>query len=313
LLTTVHTEKAVNNYTLITQGKKLSAITFIGSGSKGNAALLELGNKYYLLDAGFSCKKIAEFLASRQLDFSDLSGIFVTHEHEDHSKGLRVILNKNPELPIFCTKGTSCAIQKKGVAVKNSIDLKFGSEIELNGVRCFPFKVPHDATEPTGLRFEHGGKVMAIATDLGHITPEVRNHMLDAHLLCIESNYDEDMLRSSIYPAWLKKRIRSPFGHLPNQGFRGILSRMKQAPEILVLMHVSQESNTHSLVEETVSSFVQLNRKRFAGTRISVAKQNLPGERLALKPVLSARIKEKILTQNTFENLWPANKFGTNE
>lgn len=278
-------------------------ITFIGSGSKGNAALLELGKSFFLLDAGFSCKRIKEFLGERNLDFSDLSGIFVTHEHDDHIKGLRVLSGKNPDLPLYCSRGTFCALKSRGLETANQIDLISGRELEIEGVRCLPFKVPHDATEPMGLRFEYGGRIMSIATDLGHITTEVLENMKDADLLCLESNYDEGLLRSSIYPGWLKRRIRSPMGHLPNEGFRGILSRMNKAPEILALMHLSQESNNPDLVRETVENFFNLNLARFKSTRFSIASQDIPGERLFLEPVLPARLKSKMLVQSTFDQL----------
>lgn len=279
-------------------------ITFIGSGSKGNAALIELGKKYFLLDAGFSCKRIRDFLLERKLDFHDLSGIFVTHEHEDHIKGLRVLLGKHQQMPLYCTKGTFAALKAKGIEGKNFIDLKYGGEIELEGTRCFPFKVPHDATEPMGIRFEESGKVLSIATDLGHITAEVLDNMKEADLLCLESNYDEGMLRASIYPGWLKRRIRSPLGHLPNEGVRGILSRMNTPPEILVLMHVSQESNTPLLVRETVEGFFQLSKGRYNSTRLSIADQDKAGERLCLEGVLPAKLKQRMIAQPTFEAMW---------
>ncbi|GAB4277027.1 MAG: MBL fold metallo-hydrolase [Candidatus Rifleibacteriota bacterium] len=284
-------------------------ITFIGSGSKGNAALIELGNRLFLLDAGFSCRRIKEFLQSKNLDFHDLSGIFVTHEHEDHVKGLRVILSKNPKLPLLSTKGTYCALKTRGIEAREFIELQYGREFEIWGTRCFPFKVPHDAIQPMGLRFENGGKVMSIATDLGHITSEVLDNMKDADILCLESNYDEDLLRSSIYPAWLKRRIRSPMGHLPNEGVRGILSRMTKSPQILVLMHVSQESNTPELVKETVENFFELNHNRYSETRFSIALQAEPGERLFLDNLLPAKLKQKMIYQSTFDSFWNENAF----
>ena len=278
-------------------------ITFIGSGSKGNAALLELGRRFFLLDAGFSCKRIKEFLNQKGLDFSDLSGIFITHEHDDHIKGLRVLLGKNSEIPLYCSRGTFCALKSRGLETSRQIDLVAGRELEIEGTRCVPFNVPHDATEPMGLRFENGGKIMSIATDLGHITAEVLDNMKEADLLCVESNYDEGMLRSSIYPGWLKRRIRSPMGHLPNEGFRGILSRMTRPPQVLALMHVSQESNSPRLVRETVEHFFGLNQERYAATKFSVASQDLPGERLFVETVLPKKLKNKMLLQKTFDNL----------
>ncbi|MDD2999869.1 MAG: MBL fold metallo-hydrolase [Candidatus Riflebacteria bacterium] len=269
-------------------------ITFVGSGSKGNSALLELGGRYYLLDAGFSCKRIKEFLDEKGLGFSDLAGVFVTHEHEDHVKGLRVLLGKH-QMPLYCSRGTMCALSARGVEVPEHIEISYGRSIDLGGCNCLPFRVPHDATEPVGLRFESKQKVMTLATDLGHVTPEVIEHMRDADLVCIESNYDEDMLRTSSYPPWLKRRIRSPMGHLPNEGVRGILSRMQKVPEILVLMHISQESNTPELAREALEPFFANSGAKFRSAWVSVAAQDKPGERLILGSPLPDALKKNLI------------------
>jgi phosphoribosyl 1,2-cyclic phosphodiesterase len=273
----------------------LIGITFIGSGSKGNCALLELGSRYYLLDAGLSCRRIKEFLEDRQLSFEDLSGIFITHEHEDHIKGLRVLLSRRNDLPVYCTRGTMCALGSKNIEVANHNELVYGRNLDLGNCDCLPFKVPHDATEPAGLRFSNSDRVMCLATDLGHVTPEVIEHMKDADLVCIESNYDEDMLRSCSYPVWLKRRIRSPMGHLPNEGVRGILSRMKKTPEVVVLMHVSQESNTPALIRESLEPFFANSGARFKTARFSVAEQDHYGERLTVGANLPTALKQALL------------------
>lgn len=271
-------------------------ITFIGSGSKGNSALLELEGRYYLLDAGLSCKRIKEFLEQRQLEFADLSGIFITHEHDDHIKGLRVVLSRcEAEIPVYCTRGTMCALNSKGLEVANHIELVYGRTVLIKDCSCTPFKVPHDATEPVGLRFASQEKVMTLATDLGHVTPEVIEHMKDADLVCVESNYDEDMLRTSSYPTWLKRRIRSPMGHLPNEGVRGILSRMKKVPEILVLMHLSQESNTPELAHGALEPFFDNSGSMFRSVKVSVALQDVTGERLTVGSALPASLKRNLL------------------
>ncbi len=272
-------------------------ITFIGSGSKGNAALLELEGRYFLLDAGLSCKRIKDFLEQRQLDFSHLSGIFVTHEHDDHIKGLRVVMGRTTNVPLYCTRGTHCALTSRGIEVPNHVELVYGRRLDVGGCSCVPFKVPHDATEPAGLRFESSSKVMALATDLGHVTPEVLDHMKDADLVCVESNYDEDMLRTSSYPSWLKRRIRSPMGHLPNEGVRGILSRMNKVPEVLVLMHISQESNTPSLAREALEPFFANSGARFRAARLSIASQDESGERLMVGSLLPESLKKSLLGQ----------------
>lgn len=273
-------------------------ITFIGSGSKGNCALLELTGRYFLLDAGLSCKRVKEYLEDRGLGFEDLSGIFITHEHEDHIKGLRVLLSRRADLPVYCTRGTMCALKSKNFAIANHVELMYGRSLDLDRCSCIPFKVPHDATEPAGLRFSADDKIMCLATDLGHVTPEVVEHMKDADLACIESNYDEDMLRSCSYPVWLKRRIRSPMGHLPNEGVRGILSRMQKVPEIVVLMHVSQESNTPELIKESLEPFFANSGARFRTARFSITQQDSYGERLTVGSILPATLKQALLLQD---------------
>jgi len=276
----------------------LIGITFIGSGSKGNCALLELSGRYYLLDAGLSCKRVKEYLEDRNLGFEDLSGIFITHEHEDHIKGLRVLLSRRADLPVYCTRGTMCALNSKNIQATNHIELMYGKSLELDKCSCLPFKVPHDATEPAGLRFSSSDKVMCLATDLGHVTPEVVDHMKDADLVCIESNYDEDMLRGCSYPIWLKRRIRSPMGHLPNEGVRGILSRMQKVPEIVVLMHVSQESNTPELIKESLEPFFANSGARFKTAHFSITEQDNYGERLTVGSRLPGSLKQALLLQD---------------
>ena len=271
-------------------------ITFIGSGSKGNSALLQLGGKFFLFDAGLSCKRIREFLVAREMDIQDLSGIFVTHEHDDHIKGLRVLLGRH-DLPLYCTRGTRCALENKKISVGSFTPLSPGKEIEIDHVRCFPFKVPHDATEPVGMRFESDGRVLTLATDLGHVSAEVLEYTRDADILCLESNYDEEMLRGSSYPSWLKRRIRSPLGHLPNEGVRGVLSRMKKVPQALILMHISQESNTPVLALEALEPFLDHSGAAFRNTHLSLTFQDEPGETLVLAQGLSDGLKKSLISR----------------
>ena len=237
---------------------------------------------------------------TRNLNISDLSGVFITHEHDDHIRGLRVLLKKE-QLPVFCTKGTFVALESKNIQIENFRPLVTGAEYEIDNIRCFPFKVPHDATEPIGARFEVQSNVISLATDLGHVSSEVLEHTSDADILCVESNYDETMLKSSIYPFWLKRRIRSPMGHLPNEGVRGILSKMKKIPQALILMHISQESNTPALALEALEPFLENSGAAFKQTRLSLTFQDEPGEHIMCKSVLPAQLKESFKRESCQE------------
>ena len=275
-----------NEHNVLSQNKQVSmlGLTFIGSGSKGNSALLELGDNKYLLDAGLSCKRIIDFLKEKQLTLENLSGILITHEHADHIAGLKVLLKKAPFLPVYSTKGTLEAIRNKGIIVNNSIIINPNQNINLSNCDCIPFNVPHDAEQPVGFRFEKSKRVMSIATDLGRITQEVIEYTQDADILCLESNYDPEMLRYCQYPYWLKNRIKGPNGHLPNEGSRGVLSRMNKVPCDLILMHLSQESNTPELARQALIPFFENDGSIFKKTHIHIASQNFAGDHIAIFP-----------------------------
>ena len=259
-------------------------LTFIGSGSKGNSALLELGKCKYLLDVGLSCKRIIEFLKEKQLTLENLNGILITHEHTDHIAGLKVLLKKVPFIPVYSTKGTLDAIQSKGITINNGIILNPNQSFRLSDCECIPFNVPHDAEQPVGFRFEKSCHVMSIATDLGRITQEVIEYMQDADILCLESNYDPDMLKYCQYPHWLKNRIKGPNGHLPNEGARGVLSRMNKVPHDLILMHLSQESNTPELARQALIPFFENDGHIFKDINIHVASQDFAGDCISVFP-----------------------------
>lgn len=255
-------------------------LTFIGSGSKGNSALLEVGESFFLLDAGFTCRRITDFLAERNIDGNELSGIFITHEHEDHIKGLRVLLNRFPQLSVYATSGTISGIKSRGIDVNNYVVVNPGKSINIGACDCVAFNVPHDANQPVGFRFSHNEDVMSIATDLGRVTPEVLEYSKDSDILCLESNYDSDMLRFCSYPSWLKNRIKGPNGHLPNEGVRGVLSKMDKPPAGLVLMHLSQESNTPDLARRSLVPFLENSKDDYRNTKIVVASQDFASERI---------------------------------
>ena len=277
-------------------------ITFIGSGSKGNSALLELNHAYYLLDAGISCKKICDYLAERKISLDEVKGIFITHEHEDHIKGLKVLLKKAPHLKIYCTPGTASAIVDRGVPIDEFYSLSYEKVFEISNCLCTAFKVPHDASQPMGLHIEKDNYSMVMATDLGCVTPEVIRHTQNADLLCIESNYDLEMLKSCSYPSWLKQRIKSNSGHLPNVGVRGILSRMNKVPESIVLMHLSQESNTKEKALESLESFLEFDGTNFKSMHITVASQDYPSERITVGSELPLRIKNRLIENYEQQN-----------
>ena len=276
------------------------SLFFLGSGSKGNSAVLEIGRHWYLIDAGLSSRHIERELTRLGIRLDRLAGVFLTHEHNDHIKGLRGILKKKP-MPVYASQGTLNAISSRFPDLIDLVPLMHGRELDLGHARMWPFTVPHDAAEPIGFRIESCGRVIGLASDLGHVNQVILEHLLDCDLLCLESNYDEEMLTACQYPFWLKERIRGPNGHLANKGVRGILARLKRDLQHLVLMHVSQESNTPELVLSNVAALLQTPYLR--NTTVTVATQDEVTPLINLgATVLSAR--QMTWRQQTFPEIY---------
>ncbi len=230
----------------------LIGVTYLGSGSEGNAALLEFGRTRFLVDAGLSARRIRRSLAKVGLTLADLSGILLTHDHGDHVRGLPVLLKAHP-VPVFSPEQTRRSLLHQGLTVPAHIPVTAGQELEREGIRIRPFRVSHDAVDPVGFRFEWQGRTVTIASDFGELTPIVLDHLAGSDILCLESNYDPDLLAACSYPDFLKRRIRGPRGHFPNTGVAPLLGRLGHSLTHLVLIHRSQESNRPDLVRQALA------------------------------------------------------------
>jgi len=224
------------------------------SGSSGNSMVVCSGGAALLVDAGVSCKAILTALAQREVDPSALQGILVTHEHIDHVRGLRVLLGRLP-LPVYASRGTlNCLLEQN--LVPPQADLReIASPCEIGGMGVSPFATPHDAAGPLGYVITAaGGERVGIATDLGHITPEVDQALCGCGTVVLEANYDEQKLRCGTYPAYLKRRIASNWGHLSNPGCADQCLRLVQRGATrLVLFHLSKDNNDPAVAAGAVA------------------------------------------------------------
>jgi len=244
---------------------------FLGSGSRGNALLLEAGQCRVLVDCGFSTREIVRRLEQLHLGPQDLNGVLLTHEHGDHASGIGS-LSRKYQLPVYATAGTRMAVNDE-----NRVDwreISAHGAFELSGLQVQPVAVPHDAREPVQFLFTHQGKRLGLLTDLGHITPHVLRSYADCHGLVLEANHDRRMLAAGPYPASLKERVGGPFGHLSNEQSAAFLDAADTgALEWLVAAHISEKNNDWSLARTVLADALG-----WPGERIKQAHQDQPSD-----------------------------------
>jgi phosphoribosyl 1,2-cyclic phosphodiesterase len=249
----------------------------LGSGSQGNASVVECPDGLVLVDAGLNSKQVGDRMAQLGLAPARIRAILVTHEHADHIAGLRV-LSKKYCVPVYASDGTceSEAWRRQGCPAAQRIER--GGAFEVCGIRVTPFPVPHDAAEPLGFRFERAGDAVAYCTDLGSVTNEAAAYLADARILALESNHDPAMLRDCPrYPAHLKARIGGPAGHLSNAQAAEALPLLATArTQTVVGMHISQHTNLPSLCREALLAGRRAVAPQNGPVRVMVASQSSP-------------------------------------
>ena len=253
------------------------AVCVLASGSKGNAIYISDGLSAILVDAGLSGIEIKRRLKSRGLNPNDLDAILVTHEHSDHIQSVGV-LSRQLKLPIYLNR----KIEKKA-AIGNSVyeirTFQCGSTFQINNLVVHPFSISHDATNPVGFTIGQNGKRIGLATDLGTVTPLVKDKLKHCHLLIIEANHDPDMLVNGPYPWPLKQRIQSRSGHLSNKQSKNLLLALQhRSLEHVIFAHLSETNNTPQKVLDEVSKALTLCKPR-----LTVASQSRSGEIIYLK------------------------------
>lgn len=224
----------------------------LGSGSKGNATLVEVGRTRLLLDCGFSVVELERRLARCDLDPSQLSGILVTHEHADHVGGV-ARLSRKYALPVWLTPGTLAGCPDPDFA---RIELLNAHEcFSIGDIALEPFPVPHDAREPCQFVFGDGVRRLGVLTDVGHITPHIQQSLDDCEGLLLECNYDPDMLAVGPYPPALKARVGGRYGHLANGQAAGLLANIGlEKLQHLIVMHISENNNRPELALEALAA-----------------------------------------------------------
>ena len=229
--------------------------TSLGSGSSGNALVVESGRTRVMMDCGFATSEAKARLERSGLRPSDLAGIVVTHEHDDHLGGVARFAMKYA-IRIFLTRGTSCWLPPDFPAVLVTL-IDSHTPFAIGDLSVEPFPVPHDAREPVQYVFGDGALRLGVVTDLGCTTHHVEEKLSGCHALVIECNHDLDMLMGGSYPIGLKRRIAGRFGHLDNATAGALVKNLDRSRlRHLVCAHLSEQNNKPELAVKAMAQAV---------------------------------------------------------
>ncbi len=231
----------------------------LGSGSSGNATLIFYDDGIVLLDCGFAMRETERRLARLGVAPVDLAAIVVTHEHGDHALGVAPLARKY-NVPVYMTEGTWAG--RNFGAIPQLRLIKNYESFVIRGMRVTPVVVPHDAREPAQYVFETPcGIKLGVLTDLGSITPHVVEAYQNCHGLLVEANHDLTMLASGPYPASLKSRVASRWGHLNNIQTADFLASCNlDNLQHIVVGHISQQNNSVERVKAALRGIMQQTR-----------------------------------------------------
>ena len=222
-------------------------VTVLGSGSKGNAVLVEGTRGALLIDVGFGQRALTRRLRAVHRQPEQIGALLLTHEHLDHAGGA-LSATRRWGYPLYASQGTLSALADSPTGCPSgATPIAFNSETSIVGFDVQSIHVPHDARACTAYVFtdQTSGCRIGVALDLGRIPQTLASAFTNLDLLVIESNHDEQMLANGPYPWELKRRISGGLGHLSNgaaaafasgcvhRGLRGVL-----------LAHLSETNNT---------------------------------------------------------------------
>jgi len=217
----------------------------LGSGSRGNSAVIECGGARLLVDAGLSSKQLTLRLKSVGVEPESLDGILLSHEHGDHVRGLKVLL-KQWNLPVYCTEMTGRVVRETGITEGQWKHFEAGQSFAIGGALVQSFSLQHDAVDPVGFVIGDGGKRIGAVTDAGDVTRNLTEALRGVDGLFIEANYDDELLATDTKRPWsIKQRISSRHGHLSNAQCARLLREIAHERLTRVVVgHLSSDCNT---------------------------------------------------------------------
>ncbi len=232
----------------------------LASGSSGNCYLITSEHTNLILDCGISCRSIKAGLESLGLSLKDIHGIFITHDHTDHIKGLKTLL-KNTSCPVYASHGTleSLVLKISPMPYERLMEVQAGDMVSAGDIAVSVFDLSHDTDEPVTFTFSSGGRKAAVVTDTGYISEDIFENIRDCDILALEANHERNILLYGNYPYPLKLRILSDVGHLSNEAcahaLTGVLREGRKP--LVFLAHLSKENNTPEQALITVRNILE--------------------------------------------------------
>ena len=247
----------------------------LGSGSRGNALLVEVDETLVMVDCGLSLKATEERLGVLGRTPLDVTALLVTHEHADHMQGVARFARRY-NTPVWMTPGTASAPAARGLTRVNTLNCH--RELELGKLVVQPFPVPHDAREPCQFTFAGAGRTLGVLSDTGHITSHIAERLAGCDALALEANHDLESLRRGPYPASVKQRVASSVGHLNNEQAAQLLERVGH-PDLqwVVVLHISEQNNSPGDVRDALAGVLARDEQK-----LYLAEQNTPSEWLEI-------------------------------
>ncbi|MBI3902891.1 MAG: MBL fold metallo-hydrolase [Nitrosomonadales bacterium] len=226
----------------------------LGSGSEGNALVVQAGRTCVLMDCGFTLSETEVRMARLGLTANDISAIVVTHEHGDHIAGVARLARKHA-IPVWLTHGTR---QAQGAAwddLPQLAEISPQHSFSIGDLQVQPYAVPHDAAEPVQYVFSDGAKRLGVLTDTGYATPHIEAVLSGCDALVLECNHDAAMLAGGDYPYSLKQRVGGRYGHLNNAEAAALLARLDNRHlQHVAAAHLSRKNNTRELAVAALSA-----------------------------------------------------------
>lgn len=252
-------------------------VTILGTGSVGNATLVDADGTSLLIDVGFSGRDLENRLRSVGVDPNELSAIVITHDHGDHTRGMGVLARRF-DVPLYLTRATASACRDLLNGEEEVREYASSRPFRVGSFEIRPFVTVHDAVDPVAITVLHvdSGSRMGIATDLGRPTSAVRASLAGCHMLVLEANHDDALLWNGPYPWSVKQRIASSHGHLSNRASAQLARELHHPALVAVaLAHLSEHCNDAGLALAEVAR--GLDRLGYRG-RLNVASQDEPSE-----------------------------------